>query len=416
MPALSNERTRKLQTNSRRARGNTIDEEVAKLSFKERWKLLISEMYTTATDRSMGFDIWILVVVLVLLALGLIMMYSASYAYAQYYQDGDSTYYLRRQLLFAVVGIIAMLVASLLPMWFIKRVTWYVVGISVVLLIAVLIVSDESQKRWIRIGSFSFQPSEIGKLAIIIYLAQYMAKNTWRIQTLKYGLIRCAPVFLLIAGLTVIETHLSCFVLMCLIAITIMYIGGTPKKWLLVVLGTVAALGLILIFATDYMKERIDVWNDPFNDGFGGLGAGWQNIQAHYALASGGLLGQGIGNSRQKYLYIAEPQNDFIFAVIGEELGFVGAVAIMIIFALFVWRGLSVSMSNPDRFARLLGVGITAQIGWQTLLNIGVVTRFLPNTGISLPFFSYGGTALVMLLFSVGLLLAVSRGASKKTI
>ncbi len=416
MPALSSERTRELQRGSRRARGNSIDEEVAKLSFKERCKLLVSEMYVTATDKSMGFDVWTLVVTLVLLALGLIMMYSASYAYAQYYQDGDSTYYLRRQLIFAVIGIIAMLGASLLPMWFIKRVTWYVVGIAVVLLITVLIVSDESQKRWIRIGSFSFQPSEIGKLAIIIYLAQYMAKNTWRIQTLKYGMIRCAPVFVIIAGLTVIETHLSCFVLMCLIAVILMYVGGTPKKWLAVVIGVVAAGGAVLVLFTDYMKERFDVWNDPFNDGYGGLGAGWQNIQAHYALASGGLLGQGIGNSRQKYLYIAEPQNDFVFAVIGEELGFVGAVAIMLIFAIFVWRGLTVSMSNPDRFARLLGVGITAQIGCQTLLNIAVVTRALPNTGISLPFFSYGGTALVMLLFSVGLLLAVSRSSAKKTI
>lgn len=411
MPALSSDRTKRIRTG--RPKGNTIDEEVAKLSFKERWKLLISEMYVTATDRSMSFDVWTLVIVLALLTLGIIMMYSASYAYAQYYQGGDSTYYLRRQLLFAVVGLIAMFIGSLLPMWFIKRVTWYLVGISVFLLILVLIISNESQKRWIRIGGFSFQPSEIGKLAIIIYLSQYMAKNAWRVQTLRYGVIRCAPVIVLIAGLTVIETHLSCFILMCLIAATIMFIGGTPKKWLAAVASIPVAGVIVLVTFTNYMQRRFAVWFDPFSDA---LGDGWQNIQAHYALASGGLMGQGIGNSRQKYLYISEPQNDFIFAVVGEELGFVGAVAIMIIFALFVWRGLTVSMANPDRFARLMGIGITAQIGWQTLLNIAVVTRALPNTGISLPFFSYGGTALVMLLFSVGLLLSVSRGSTKKTI
>ncbi len=411
MPALSSDRTKELRTG--RARRSTIDEEVAKLSFKERWKLLISEMYVTATDRSMGFDIWTLVVILVLLALGLIMMYSASYAYAQYYKGGDSTFYLRRQFIFALVGLVAMYIGSLLPMWFIKRATWYVVGISVFLLILVLIVSNEAQKRWIRIGGFSFQPSEIGKLAIIIYLANYMSKNAWRIQTFKYGVLRCGIVVAFIAGLTVIETHLSCFILMCLIAATLLFVGGAPKKWLAAIAAVPVAGVIVLVTFTDYMQQRFAVWFDPFSDALGG---GWQNIQAHYALASGGLLGQGIGNSRQKYLYISEPQNDFIFAVVGEELGFVGAVAIMVIFAIFVWRGLTVSMENPDRFARLLGIGITAQIGWQTLLNIAVVTRALPNTGISLPFFSYGGTALVMLLFSVGLLLSVSRGSAKKTI
>ncbi len=411
----ASERTKTLRMGSRRTSGNTVDEEVAKLSFKERWKLLISEMYVTATDRSMGFDIVTLGVVMVLLVIGVLMMYSASYSYAEYYHSGDSTFYLRRQLIYAVIGVIAMFIASLLPMWFIKRATWYVVGIAIFLLILVLAISNEDQKRWIRIGGFSFQPSEIGKLAIIIYLARYMSKNSWRIQTFKYGVLRCAPIVLIIAGLTVIETHLSCFVLMCLIAITLMFVGGTPKKWMIVI-GCVAVLaGVVVIFGTDYMKERLVVWRDPYNDGDNGLAAGWQNIQAHYALASGGLLGQGIGNSRQKYLYIAEPQNDFIFAVIGEELGFVGAVGIMLIFAFFVWRGLTISMSNTDRFARLLGVGITAQVGWQTLLNIAVVTRALPNTGISLPFFSYGGTALVMLLFSAGLLLSVSRGATNKT-
>lgn len=411
----ASERTKTLRMGGRQTTSNTIDEEVAKLSFKERWKLLISQMYVTATDRRMGFDIWTLGVIMLLLVVGVLMMYSASYAYAEYYHNGDSTFYLRRQVVYAIIGIVAMFIASLLPMWFIKRTTWYVVGIAVALLVLVLIVSDEEQKRWIRIGGFSFQPSEIGKLAIIIYLAQYMAKNSWRIQTFKYGVLRCAPIVLIIAGLTVVETHLSCFVLMCLIAITLMFVGGTPKKWIIFVLCLAVVAGAIVIFGTGYMKERIVVWRDPYNDGENGLGAGWQNIQAHYALASGGLLGQGIGNSRQKYLYIAEPQNDFIFAVIGEELGFVGAVVIMLIFAFFVWRGLSVSMANSDRFARLLGVGITAQVGWQTLLNIAVVTRALPNTGISLPFFSYGGTALVMLLFSAGLLLSVSREATNKT-
>lgn len=412
----SAERTRTLRMGGRKTSGNTIDEEVAKLSFKERLKLLISQMYVTATDRSMGFDIWTLIMTMLLLAVGVLMMYSASYDYAEYYQNGDSTYYLRRQVLFAILGIVAMLFASLLPMWFIKRASWYIVGIAVFLLMLVLIVSNEEQKRWIRIGGLSFQPSEIGKLAIIVYLAAYLSKNSWRVQSFKYGVLRCAPVILVIAGLTVIETHLSCFVLMCLIAGTLMFVGGTPKKWMLALVVVAVGAALVVMLGTDYMKMRITVWKDPYNDGNNGLNEGWQNIQAHYALASGGLLGQGLGNSRQKYLYISEPQNDFIFAVIGEELGFVGAVVIILMFAVFVWRGLTVSMANPDRFARLLGVGIVAQVAWQTLLNIAVVTRLLPNTGISLPFFSYGGTALVMLLFSVGLLLSVSRGAANKAV
>ncbi len=408
------ERTKTLRMGGRKESGSSIDEEIAKLSFKERFKLLVSQMYITATDRSMGFDIWTLVITMLLLAVGVLMMYSASYDYAEYYQNGDSTYYLRRQALFAIFGIIAMLIASLLPMWFIKRASKYIVATAVILLFLVLVVSNEGQKRWIRIGGFSFQPSEIGKLAIIVYLAKYLSKNSWRVQSLRYGVLRCAPVIIIIAGLTVVETHLSCFVLMCLIAITLMFVGGTPKKWIVVIVAVAVVLGAIVIFGTDYMKMRITVWKDPYNDGSNGLSEGWQNIQAHYALALGGLLGQGLGNSRQKYLYISEPQNDFIFAVIGEELGFVGAVVIILMFAVFVWRGLVVSMSNPDRFARLLGVGVVAQVAWQTLLNISVVTRVLPNTGISLPFFSYGGTALVMLLISVGLLLSVSRGAANK--
>ena len=391
-----------------------MEEEIRKLRPIDRFKLLISEMYCTAMDKSMNFDVWQCVFTLALLVVGLIMMYSASYAYAHYYQHGDSTYYIGKQFLYAVVGLVAMLIVSLLPMWFLKRCVPWLVGIATVLLIIVYFVPTKSEHRWIKIGeSFSFQPSEIGKLAVILFIALYAANNADRIQSFKYGLLGYLPVVGIIALLIVGETHLSCFILICLISATMMYVGGTPKKWLLLIGLCALAGAAVLVLFTTYMKTRIEVWIDPFNDP---LGDGWQNIQAHYAIASGGLLGQGLGNSRQKYLYISEPQNDFIFAVICEELGFVGAIAIMVLFAAFVWRGLTVSMSNPDRFARLLGVGVTAQIGWQAILNIGVVTRALPNTGISLPFFSYGGTALVMLLVSVGLLLAVSRGAAKKTI
>lgn len=415
MPRLSSERTAEYRGIEKTVRPteDQIDEEVATLSFGERFKLLISQMYSTATDKSMKWDIWQFIFTIALLVIGLIMMYSASYAYAHYYQKGDSTYYIRRQAIFAAIGLVAMYVASLLPMWFLKRSVPWVIGIATALLVIVYFVPTNSEHRWIRLGSLSFQPSEIGKLAVILFIACYAAKNAHRIQSFKFGVAFYLPVIGVIAMLIAGETHLSCFILICLISATMMFVGGTPKKWLIAI-GILALAGAaILVFFTSYMKTRVEVWIDPFSDA---LGAGWQNIQAHYAIASGGLLGQGIGNSRQKYLYISEPQNDFIFAVVCEELGFVGAVFIMTLFALFVWRGLTVSMANTDRFARLLGVGVTAQIGWQAILNIGVVTRALPNTGISLPFFSYGGTALVLLLFSAGLLLGVSRGSSKKII
>jgi len=217
------------------------------------------------------------------------------------------------------------------------------------------------------------------------------------------------------ALLMLLEPHISCTILVLLIALTIMFVGGTRMIWFLLVvgIGVVAVTFVVFSGSIGYSSSRIEVWKDPFVDP---LGTGWQNIQALYAISSGGLFGAGLGNSRQKYLYISEPQNDFVYAVICEELGFIGACVIIAMFLVFVWRGFIISVNHPNRFCKLMGIGITAQVGWQALLNVAVVTKVIPNTGISLPFFSYGGTSLVMLLAEMGVLLAISRGSTAKKI
>lgn len=381
-------------------------------AIKRDIKRLGEDMAANARNKAARADIWLVVATVVLLMVGLLMLYSASYAYAHYHENGDSTYYIGRQVLFAVFGLVAMYIASLLPMWFIKKMAYPVLAFAWVLLVIVMLLPPiKGEHRWIDLGFTTFQPSEIGKLAVVLFIARWATDHAMQIKTFRYGVLPYLICVGLTAGLIVIETHLSCFVLICLIAATLMYVGGTQTRWLILAGAGAAGGGLVMIKTVSYMQDRIAAWIDPLAYK---LGIGWQNIQSFFAISSGGLLGQGLGNSRQKYLYISEPQNDFIFAVVAEELGFVGSAIVICLFIFFVWRGLTVSMANSDRFARLLGIGITAQIGWQTILNIAVVTGALPNTGISLPFFSYGGTALLMLLGSVGLLLAVSRNASNK--
>lgn len=394
-------------------------------------------------NKRLSYDKPLFFIVMLLLALGLIMMYSASYAYA-YYELENSTYYIVRQVLFAIIGIIAMIAISVIPPEKYKnKLPWGLLGFSYALMIIVLFMPRiNGVKRWIPLGFISFQPSEIAKFAVILWCAYYFSKYYKQINTLSYPdeatklrvnrskfakwryemwqnfLKAVLPLLLVFGGLLVLlllEPHLSCTILIVLIIATMMYVGGTKKSYFgaLAIVGTIALYLVIYTDIVPYGKSRIDVWLDPFTDK---LGDGWQNIQSLYAISSGGLFGVGLGNSRQKYLYISEPQNDFIFAVVCEELGLVGASVIVLLFALFVWRGFAVSISNPDKFSRFLGIGITSQIGFQALLNFCVVTKMVPNTGISLPFFSYGGTSLLMLLAEIGVLLAISRRSPNKVI
>lgn len=359
-----------------------------------------------------GVDLPFVTLVLLLLTIGLVMMFSASYAYA-YYHDGDSFYYISKQLIFAVLGVAAMFAISYVDYHVWHRLALPLYAVALLLLVLALFYPARSNvHRWVWFGPINFQPSEIAKLAIILAFAHMAVLFQKRIKTFKYGVLPFAILLIPVVILMVLEPHLSGTILIVAIALIMMFVGGTAFKWFAIGGGLLAGALTVLVLFTDvisYASTRLEVWLDPFSDP---RGKGWQTIQSLYAIGSGGLLGQGLGNSRQKHLYISEPQNDFVFAVVCEELGFVGAAIVIILFALLVWRGFVVAMRAPDSFGMLITVGIVSQVGIQAALNIAVVTNTVPNTGISLPFFSYGGTALMMILFQMGLVMSVSRHAA----
>ena len=362
-----------------------------------------------------GVDLWFSAFVIALLVFGLVMMFSASYAYA-YYHDGDSFYYITRQVIFAVIGVIAMFAISFVDYHVWHKFGMLVYAVAIIFLIMALFYPARANvHRWVWFGPLTIQPGEIAKFAIILTYADFSVKfrKQIRIHSFMYGILPYMLLLLPIVGLLVLEPHLSGTVLCAAIALIMMFVGGTSIKWFIgggVAVG-VGLIGVYLSGLISYAQTRLEVWFNPWSDP---LGKGWQTIQSLYAIASGGITGLGLGNSRQKQLYISEPQNDFVFAVVCEELGYIGASLIIILFALLVWRGFVVGLRAPDTFGLLLSVGIVAQVGLQTALNIAVVTNTIPNTGISLPFFSYGGSSLVMLLFEMGIVMSVSRQARLK--
>lgn len=353
-----------------------------------------------------------LVLVLIVLTCGLVMMFSASYAYAYYYFD-NSFHFITRQLFFAVLGVFVMMVVSFVDYHVLHRFVVPVMAVTVVLLVVVLFMPEINYvHRWINLGFTTFQPSEFAKFSVVLSFAHLISVNYSRMKTFKYGILPFALILGVFAVLLMLEPHLSATVLICLIGAVMMFVGGSNLKWFALV-AAVGVAGLALAAMNEdiiaYATSRFAYWLDPFSDP---QGKGYQTLQSLYAIASGGLLGLGIGQSRQKYLYLPEPQNDFVFAVVCEELGFVGAVFIILLFALLIWRGFAIAAKARDRFGSMLAVGLTAQLGLQVILNIAVVTNTIPNTGISMPFFSYGGTALVMLLAQMGVVLSVSRQSS----
>lgn len=358
-------------------------------------------------------DITFLVLVLLLLTFGLVMLFSASYAYA-YYHEGNSFHYIARQLVFAVAGVVAMIIVSMIDYHILHRFTWIILGISIVLLVVVLFCPPiNNAKRWIPVFSlFNFQPSEIAKFAVVVTFAHLISINYNKMKTVKYGILPFVAILAVIAVLMLQQPHLSGTILICLIGAVMMFIGGTDIKWFLLA-GAAGVAGIIIMVmipgVVEYAGSRFAYWLDPFSDP---LGKGFQVIQSLYAIGSGGLLGTGIGQSRQKYLYLPEVQNDFVFAVVCEELGFVGAVIIIILFFLLIWRGFVIASKAKDKFGAMIAVGLTTQVGVQAILNIAVVTNTIPNTGISMPFFSYGGTSLMMLLAQMGVVLGISRQAN----
>ena len=358
-----------------------------------------------------GVDLSFLMLVLLLLTIGLVMLFSASYAYAEHHFQ-DSFRFIRSQILWAGVGVFVMLLISTANYKVLDKTAWIPMFVTIPLLVAVYFNPEiNDAHRWIVIGKLTFQPSEIAKFAIVILYAHLIVLAGERMRTFKRGILPFAVILAIVAGLVVFETHLSATIIIISLAAIMLFVGGADLRWFIAA-GILLVAGALIILNTDwipYASKRIEVWQNPFIDP---RGAGFQIIQSLYAIGSGGLMGVGIGNSRQKYLYLPEPQNDFIYSVICEELGFAGATLIIIIFALLVWRGFVIAMRCKDRFGSLVAIGLTSQVGLQAILNIMVVTNTIPNTGISLPFFSHGGTSLVMLLCQMGVILSISREAT----
>ena len=364
----------------------------------------------------MGIDLPFCIILLVLLTVGTIMMFSASYAFA-YYTQGDSYYYLVRQIVFIVIGLAAMFAMSFLNYNKLHKISPIVLGVAYfsLLLVLVLPAGEGGVRRWIPLGMFNIQPSEIAKLAVILFFSHWASKYYNKMELPKYSILPGIIVFGTIAVLLFLEPHYSGIVIIGILTVLMLYIGGMKTKYLLI--GGGVLLGLVLILAVtgglSYAMSRMAGWGQALE--YTDDEMWWDTYQTRnslYAIGSGGLWGLGLGQSRQKYLYIPEPQNDFIFAVVVEELGLIGAAIILLIFALLIWRGITLSLRAKDKFGKLLGIGLTSQVGIQVVLNILVITDWLPNTGISLPFFSYGGSSLIMLLAQMGIVLSISRTAN----
>lgn len=363
----------------------------------------------------MGIDLPFCIIILVLLTIGTIMMFSSSYAFS-FYENGDSYFYLIRQLVFIVFGIVAMIVMSFFNYNKLHRIAPIILGISYLSLIIVLILPGENGvKRWIPLGLFNIQPSEIAKFAIILFFAHWCSKYFDKMQFARNSVLPGVIVFGTTAFLLYEEPHYSGIVILAILTVLMLYLGGMKEKY--IIIGAVIVIAVVGVLAVtgglSYAMSRMDGWGQSLEYTTEKMWqTTWQTRNSLYAIGSGGLWGLGLGQSRQKYLYLPEPQNDFIFAIVVEELGLIGAIMILLIFALLVWRGITLSLRAKDRFGKLLGIGLTSQIGIQVVLNILVITDWLPNTGISLPFFSYGGSSLIMLLAQMGIVLAISRTAN----
>lgn len=360
-------------------------------------------------------DLTFLFLLLIILTVGLVMLFSASYIFANTYY-GNSYYFITKQAGFAVVGVALMLLVSKIDYHFIRKfaIPFYIIMVIflVVMLILPPMVSGTSVKRWFSIGPINFQPSELAKFAVILLLAHLIAANQKLMKTFRFGFLFLGLVVGVVCVLVVLEPHLSATVLIFLIGAVMMVVGGLQLRYIFGGLA-VAAAGVIAVLSgvLGYAQDRITFWLNPWS---APVGEGYQTIQSLLSIGSGGWLGRGLGQSRQKYLWVPEPHNDFIFAIVCEELGVIGALIIIILFCLLMWRGFVIAMKAPDKFGSLLAMGLTFQVGLQMTLNVLVVTNTIPNTGISLPFFSYGGTSLMILLLEMGIVLSVSRSCSSK--
>ena len=384
-----------------------------------------NKIYIIFMTKNGQVDFILVIIIIILLSFGIVMVLSAS-APSALAETGDSYTYVTRQIAFALLGLFVMWVASRFDYKYFKKIYWPIYWLSIGVLLLVLIPglgsSGGGARRWISLGFGQFQPSELTKIGMIIFYAGYLTDHKADLRSFKKGFV--IPLLYIIPPVAIalfIQNHLSVGVVMSAITVVMMLMAGCRLLYFVITGLVVGGSGITALMAyfsmagdsagdANFRLGRILNYMDPWQDP---TGTGWQTIQSLYAIGSGGLFGVGLGESKQKYLYVSEPQNDFIFSILAEELGFVGCIVVIILFALFIWRGIIIAMKAPDMFGSLIATGITTLVMVQVAINIGVVTNTIPNTGMSLPFFSAGGTALVVLMGMCGILLNISRSRSK---
>ena len=360
-------------------------------------------------NRGATVDIPFLVLVLLLLGVGLSMLYSASYAQSEYDTGYEiSTRYLQKQAVCAGIGLVAMWAFSRIPAQLWYHLAWPLYGVSIVLLLSVLVIGEEvnGAKRWINLAGIQFQPSEVAKFTMILLFARLTRTFGGKARSFRYGVLGFGMALMGILVPLALEKHLSAIMLMGMVAVVMMYVAGTHPKWLLAGAASAAVFVIVYVSFMGYAGDRITAWLHPEADPGD---TGYQILQSLYAIGSGGVFGLGLGKSKQKYLYLPFQYNDYIFAIICEELGLFGASLIMVLFSMMILRGYWIALRASSRFSTVLATGLVTLIAVQTVLNLGVVTNLLPSTGIALPFFSYGGTALAVNLGEMGILLSISR-------
>jgi len=372
---------------------------------------------TSALKRHPVFDGPFFAVSMLLLSIGVIMVFSSSYARAWYdpgnVTGGNAAYYFVRQLIFALLGILTMLVASRIPMGLYRRYAFVFLAFTVVLLMLVPVIGVKANgsRRWLGVGGLTLQPSELAKLAVILAFSAMICTLRGKMRSFRLGILPFAGILGLIVGLLVLEPHFSASIIILAIGAVMLFLGGVSIGWFAAAFGAAGGGIAVLLTFFPYASSRINTWRDPFSDI---SGRGYQIVQSLYTIGSGGLSGLGLGGSRQKFLYLPEEHNDFIFSVVCEELGFIGSALILCLFAMLILRGFWIALHCRDRFSFLVCSGISALLGIQVFLNVAVVTNLIPCTGISLPLFSYGGTALLIQLFELGIILSASREILEK--
>ncbi len=360
------------------------------------------------TSGKNGIDMPLLTIILVMMAFGIIMIFSAS-APTGFYENGDEFYYIKKQLIWTALGSIAMIFCANFPMKYVKRYGYAMGIVAFVLMMLVVFIGKTGggAQRWLGFGSISFQPSEFAKFALVFTFAKRLAEHpSSELEDFWHGFMPYIYIMGAFCLSFILQDHLSGMILVVLTLIVLLFAGGA-KIWHMGILGGLGVLGAsALAILEPYRLERLIAFSDPFADKLGG---GWQIVQGLYAIGSGGIFGRGLGQSRQKFLYIPEAHNDYIYAIICEELGFIGAICVTALFVAFITRGLKIAINSPDKFSSLSAFGIVTVIGLQYLINIAVVTSTIPNTGMQLPFFSSGGSSFIFIMAAMGVLLNISR-------